>query len=1055
MAKKRSQEKPPQPTETAPPTLPPGVKLMRTLRGHKGEIGRIAWSPDGRMLASGSKDKTIRLWNAETGDCLQTFEGHEGAVWSVAFHPTGRTLASGSQDKTVKLWQVASAKLLRTFKGHEGDIGVAVFDPDGKILASGGVGRNVMLWKPFNGSRLRTLEGRNTGVYSIAFDPTGTTLVSAGADWGVDRWDAGSGELLPAFEENEGWVHSVAFDSTGFMLASGGYDRTVKIREVASGRLIRTLEGHTAGVVCVDFFEDSNLLASKGTSEDYTFRLWRVDTGTCVGVIPEPASSMLSGLCFHPHRPLLATVGSDTGTPSSERGHLIHIWELDLAVLLGRMPAIKTSHYVNAKVVLLGDTGVGKTGLSLVLNGEPFEATDSTPGRKVWTLQSQEVEINNYLTQTRETLLWDLAGQPGYRVIHQLHLNEVAVALVVFDARSETDPLAGVRHWERALRVAQQRQGASAVPMKKFLVSARTDRGTVSVSKERLESLLVEFGFDGYFETSAKEGWQIKELREAIEQGVPWEFLPEVSSSVLFADIKAFLLEVKQTGRLVAQANHLYDDFAAAHPEAVAGEPNLRDQFDTCIGRLENRDLIRRLSFGGYVLLQPELLDAYASAMVNAAKEEPDGLGSIAEDAALAGQFFVPKEQKIAERGQEQLLLHATVEELARYDLALRESAADGRYLVFPSQFNRDYEDAPEPKGKALALTFDGPVQSLYSTLAVRLGHSGLFTTGRAEMWRNAAVFTAKAGGKCGLYLHEFAEARGRLLIFYDQQNGQQPSDETRFHFEEFVLAHAHRRALDGTVDIVRFFVCANGHPVPDDYVRLLRDQGKSVFDCPCRARVSLAEPKERLRYASKVEAMELSADRQRDFEMFVESARGETSTPSFMKWAGDERVTLAIVFTDVVGSTALGEELKDDRMNEVRRAHFTQSRKLIEACKGREIKTIGDSFMAAFRSVEKALDYARALQTNPGHAQVEIRAGIHIGPMSVEENDVFGGTVNFAARVVGAIKEAEIWLSDQAKKHMDSSGAQRQLKWEQHDGVLMKGFIGEFTLWSLSGETN
>src|ERR1039457_1562346 len=137
--------------------------------------------------------------------------------------------------------------------------------------------------------------------------------------------------------------------------------------------------------------------------------------------------------------------------------------------------------------------------------------------------------------------------------------------------------------------------------------------------------------------------------------------------------------------------------------------------------------------------------------------------------------------------------------------------------LVFPSQFNRDYEDAPEPKGKAVAITFDGPVQGLYSTLAVRLGHSGLFATGRAEMWRNAVTFNTKAGGKCGLYLHEFAEARGRLILFFDEQ----ASLETRFHFEEFVLAHARKRALDGTVELVRFFVCTDcGDPVPDSYVK-------------------------------------------------------------------------------------------------------------------------------------------------------------------------------------------------------------------------------------------
>jgi hypothetical protein len=93
----------------------------------------------------------------------------------------------------------------------------------------------------------------------------------------------------------------------------------------------------------------------------------------------------------------------------------------------------------------------------------------------------------------------------------------------------------------------------------------------------------------------------------------------------------------------------------------------------------------------------------------------------------LGSRFFVPREQKVTDPGQEQLLLHATVEELVRHDLALRENADDGRYRVFPSQFNRDYEDAPEPEGKAVAIIFDGPVQSLYSTLAVRLGHSGLF----------------------------------------------------------------------------------------------------------------------------------------------------------------------------------------------------------------------------------------------------------------------------------------------------------------------------------------
>jgi class 3 adenylate cyclase len=160
-------------------------------------------------------------------------------------------------------------------------------------------------------------------------------------------------------------------------------------------------------------------------------------------------------------------------------------------------------------------------------------------------------------------------------------------------------------------------------------------------------------------------------------------------------------------------------------------------------------------------------------------------------------------------------------------------------------------------------------------------------------------------------------------------------------------------------------------------------------------------------------------------------------------------------VFTDVVGSTALAEKLKEKKWAEVRRAHFAQCRKLIGHFKGREIKTIGDSFMAAFKAADAALDFALALQGDTGDPQVKIRAGIHIGAMLVEECDVFGGTVNFAARVVAAIKGAEIWLSQPAKSDIDQLGAEQHehLIWEQHDGMEMKGFAGKFTLWSLASD--
>ena len=137
------------------------------------------------------------------------------------------------------------------------------------------------------------------------------------------------------------------------------------------------------------------------------------------------------GVAFAPTSPLLATIG--------EEGLAIHIWRLDYDILLGAGPPADTRRYTNAKVVLVGDTSVGKSGLGLVLSGQEYVPTDSTHGRNVWTFDSQEAALPDAREETRETLLWDLAGQPGYRMIHQLHLNGVAVALVVFDARSETE----------------------------------------------------------------------------------------------------------------------------------------------------------------------------------------------------------------------------------------------------------------------------------------------------------------------------------------------------------------------------------------------------------------------------------------------------------------------------------------------------------------------------------------------------------------------------------------------------------------------------------------
>lgn len=188
------------------------------------------------------------------------------------------------------------------------------------------------------------------------------------------------------------------------------------------------------------------------------------------------------------------------------------------------------------------------------------------------------------------------------------------------------------------------------------------------------------------------------------------------------------------------------------------------------------------------------------------------------------------------------------------------------------------------------------------------------------------------------------------------------------------------------------------------------------------------------------------------DNEITEVAVLAKSKTPDLQVWAGSDRATLAIVFTDILDSTATGQALGDEAWRAVRLAHFERSHELIEEYRGREIKTIGDSFMVVFKSAAPALDYAMALHAETGHPKVRIRAGIHVGSIDVEDFDVFGSEVNFAARVIGKIATAEIWLSDRAKKDLEVAGAKRHavLHWERHDDVVLKGFEGSFVLWSL-----
>lgn len=814
------------PKRLKPEKNPTGMKLLRTLRGHSDTIYGLAFSPDGKKIVSGARDKTIKIWDVDSGERIATLVGHGKQVNSVSFSPDGKKIVSGGGDSTINIWDSDSGRIIDVLEGHKNAVYSTFFSPDGKKIISGSYDRTIKIWDPDSGRKITTLNGHTGLVLSVSASPDGKKIISGSNDKTIRIWDFISGEKLVTFNEGNSEINSVSFSMDGKRIVSGSWDSIVQIWDAQTGKLLHSLEGHTGSICFCVFTAQDHLLAT--LSIDGTVRLWNTKSWQTIAILSEQSvDNVLTKMAAHPTKPILAI--------PNRKDNIIKLWELDYDILLGEDAHTDSVPYTTAKIALVGDSGVGKTGLGWCLAHGEFKEHSSTHGQQFWVVD--ELGKQRADGTECEAILWDLAGQTDYRLVHALFLKDVDVALLLFDPGNREKQLSGVEYWLNQLCVEQKTN------LQRVLIGARSDRGKPTLTPEELQDFCDYHQIKGgYLATSAKEDMGIHELMEQLKAMIPWEEMPATITTRTFKRVKQFVLKLKEQSdrrsvlvspaELRQQLEATDKDWAFTDAEMMAA-----------VGHLENHGYVRICDTSSgerIILLFPDILVNLASSFVLEARGNPQGLGVLEERKLLAGDYDFRDLKSVENEAEREVLLDTATTLFLKRNICFRETlegANKHTLLVFPSLINEKRPRTMDIETEDdVSYLVQGAVENVYASMVVLLGYTEHFT--RKHQWQNQAQYELKENQVCGFRQSSEHEGEIELSLYYSKVMPHHGRLLFQGLFESFLL---HRDINVTRYEVVQCPKCKERQERAAVKKRL-ENKHKNIFCSNCGQEISILD---------------------------------------------------------------------------------------------------------------------------------------------------------------------------------------------------------------------